>query len=171
LAVTEPTKFFRQHHAVEAPAIDDREFRPGWRVRPKLEQLFIDGAISFAVLRAGMIFRVRAEVVLSQQYPAKWLGVDRGEKNRLGFDMSIVRRRDAIKQLGDLRRKLGGFAIDLLEAHLVDDLDWAELGRRYGVHGKTARTWTIVTLQALAGVLWGKGGHERTLPQLHALPV
>lgn len=154
--MAEPTKYFRQHHAVEAPAIDERAFRPFWRVRTRLDQLLIDGAISFPVWRAGVSFRLLAEIVLSQQYPAKWLGVDRGEQNRLGFDTSIAGRIDAINRLGDLRRALGGFALDLLEAHAVDDLTWAELGRRYGVHGKTARTWTIVTLRALAAVLWGE---------------
>jgi hypothetical protein len=27
-----PTAYFRQHHAVEAAAIDERRFRPYWRV-------------------------------------------------------------------------------------------------------------------------------------------
>ena len=151
--MTEPTKYFRQHHAVEAPAIDEQSFRPFWRVRTRLDQLLIDGAILWPVWRAGMSFRVLAEIVLAAQHGTNRLDYS---DRPAAFDASIARRIDAIKRLGELRRALGGFALDLLEAHAVDDLSWAALGRRYGVHGKTARTWTIVALQALAGVLWGE---------------
>lgn len=151
--MTEPSKFFTQHHAVEAPVIDDVEFRQHWRVCTRLDQLFHDRAISFAEWRAGQAFRTIAERVLATSWPApNW---DTGNSGR-GFDAGLVARHAAITRLHELHDDLGGFAIDLLEMHIVDDLDWTELGRRQGVHAKTARRWTIITLGALASVIWGK---------------
>jgi hypothetical protein len=150
--VSEPTKFFRQHHAVDSPAIDENAFRPYWRVRSRLDQLLLDGAISFPVWRAGAAFRVLAEMVIAELYPAKWL--DQTAKNQLGFGLSLAGRIDALDRLQRVRAALGGFAFELLERHLVDDQSWARLAQRYGAHPKTVRNWTITALQALATVIW-----------------
>jgi hypothetical protein len=64
----------------------------------------------------------------------------------------LARRVDAANQLRAIRAALGGFAFDVLEMHLVEDLAWSELGRRCGVHAKTARNWTITALQGLAAL-------------------
>lgn len=155
--MTEPSKFFTQHHAVEAPTIDERSFRPFWRVRTHLDALLIDGAIGWPVWRAAVEYRTLAEVVLAGQWPAKWLDADQADNSRGGFDVSIAFRIDAVDRLKSIHRALGNFPTGLLQAHLVDDLKWVELGRRYSVHAKTARSWTVVTLGALAEVIWNGG--------------
>ena len=155
--MTEPSPYFTQHHAVEPPAVNEREFRTAWRRRPQLEQLAIDEAISYATFRAGAEFRVLAEIAIIDQWPAKWID-DRG-KGGFRVGALIARRMKALDRLRDIRANLGPWVFGLLERHLVDDLSWAELGRRYGVHGKTARAWTIAALAALATVTW-QGGYR-----------
>jgi len=41
-----PNRFYRQHHEVEAPQVDEKAFRPAWRVRTQLDKLLLDGLIS-----------------------------------------------------------------------------------------------------------------------------
>lgn len=150
----EPSRFYRQHHAVEAPAIDAVEFRPFFRVRPKLEQLLLDRAISIIEYRAGQRFRALAEIVLAGDWPnAQWLDKTR-VNGRGGLDLAISRRVDALNRLDAIRRALGPVGFALLEAHLVDDLTWRAIGARYRRDPKTVRAWTIVALRALAAVMW-----------------
>jgi hypothetical protein len=51
-----PSAFYRQHHVVEAPAIDEREFRPAWRVKTKLMLLIETGRIDRRQLEAAAAF-------------------------------------------------------------------------------------------------------------------
>jgi hypothetical protein len=151
--VAEPNAYFRQHVAVEAPIIDETEFRPYWRVHTRLDALLHDRAINFVEWRAGQAFRSIAETILAKSWPAsKWL--DSGARGSSGFNLSLGVRHDALGRLHKLHDKLGSFAIDLLEAHVVDDESWTSIARRYGVHPKTARTWTVIALRALAAVIW-----------------
>jgi len=148
--MTEPSGFFRQHHAVEAPAIDGAHFRQHWSVVPKLEQLKTDRAISWSVWLAAVEFRRVLEIVLMDQWkPPSFDHVGGGG----GFDPG-PRRIDALKRKAIVRGHIGSWAVDLLELHLVADLPWEDLGRRYGVHRSTARRWTIHTLEVLPYVVW-----------------
>jgi hypothetical protein len=153
--MTEPTKYFQQHHAVEPPAIDGTAFRPYWSVRTRLNDLLRYRAISPIVWRAGIDFRRLAEIVLSEEWPAP--GFQQSGSGSAGFDVAIPRRIDAIDRLHFVRQKIGGFAVDLLEAHTVDDEPWEQMGKRYGVHPKTVRQWTILALNANAAVIWLRG--------------
>jgi hypothetical protein len=152
--MTEPSRYFTQHFAVEAPSIDADTFRAFWRVRHlvRLDGLLRDRAISFPVWRAGVEYRTLAEIRLASIYPAK--GFDQSDAPRSGFDGGIARRIDAADRLVGINRRLGRGRVKLLEAHLVDDLEWAELGRRCHVHAKTARRWTIAALEVLSKVIW-----------------
>lgn len=148
----EPDKFYTQHHAVEAPVIDDSEFRPYWRRCTHLDALLHDRAITIVEWRAGQAFRSIAETVLSANWNiSQWMD---NSRSRRGFDINLGGRHDAINRLHKLHNALGSFAIDLLEVHIVDDISWTELGRRLGVHAKTARSHTILALRALAAVIW-----------------
>jgi hypothetical protein len=40
----------------------------------------------------------------------------------------------------------------IVTAVVVEDLPWCELGKRYGVHAKTARAWAIEAIEVLATV-------------------
>lgn len=157
--MNEPSKFYTQHHAVEAPVIDGREFRSWWTVRKtlRLDELLKDQAITFAMWRAGVSFRLLAEIVAASELPAHWLDSPGGG----GTMDRIVISVDADKKLNNIRREVGRFWFRLLELHLVDDLTWAELGRRLNVHRKTARNWTIAALALLAEVIWSGGRDVR----------
>jgi hypothetical protein len=155
LAVTEPSKFFTQHHAVEAPTIDERSFRPFWRRRTRLDDLLSDKAINLFVWRAGVDYRALAEMRLMDDFPAK--GFDQNETLRAGSDIGIAHRIDTGGRITSINRELDKDHVRLLEAHLVDDLDWAELARRCRVHRTTARRKTIRALKALAEVVWNGG--------------
>lgn len=149
-----PSPYFRQHHAVEAPQIDGAAFRPFWKLRPRLEQLLIDRAISITEYRAGQIFRMLAEIVLAGDWPkSQWLGKTHAN-SRGGLDLAISRRADALNRLHAIRRELGPVGFALLEYHLVDDLSWRAIGARYCRDPKTVRAWTIAALRALAVVMW-----------------
>ena len=152
---SEPSKFYQQHHAVEAPVIDGVAFRPYWRVCTRLDQLLADRAINTTIWRAGVEFRAIAELVMRDQWKAP--NLDRVSGG--GMDMTVPKRIDALKRKASVRRDLGNFAVDLLELHLVGDLPWVQLGQHYGVDRRTARGWTISALQGLACVLWS-GSHE-----------
>lgn len=151
--MTEPSRFFTQHHAVEAPSIDERAFRAYWRVWTRLDQLLADRAINSLTWRAGVEFRRLQELVLTDQWKTPNLDHIGGG----GSDMTMPRRMDALKAVALVRRDIGSFAVDLLELHLVADLPWETLGKQYGVHRKTVRGWTIVALEVLPYVLWQRG--------------
>lgn len=147
--MTDQLRYFAQHHALEAPAINEREYRPFFRVDTRLDQLCASHAISLETWHAAIRFRRSAEIVLAQQWPAKSL--DRGG-NAQASSVMIARRLDAANHIRSVSRAIGAFAVRLLEWHCVDDLPWDEIGQRLNVHRKTARSWTIVALNALAMV-------------------
>lgn len=149
-----PSPYFRQHHAVDDPQIDALAFREWFRVRPRLEQLAFERAISIPEYHAALIFRRLAEIVLAGEWPrTPWLGETTGG-GRAQFDVAIPRYTEALNRLNDIRRELGPFGFDLLEAHLVKDWSWRRLGARLRRDPKTVRAWTIVALRALAVVMW-----------------
>jgi len=152
--VSEPTKYFQQHHAVEAPAIGEHSFRPFWRVRTRLDQLLIDGAISFPVWRAAALFRTLSEIVIADDWPATSMTFSEG--GALGFDVSSIRRIDALNRLHAIRNCVGRTVFAMIERHVVEDQSWTQLAGYYGVHPKTVRSWTIAALQALAAIIWGE---------------
>ena len=52
-----PSAWYRQHHEVEAPRVDDRHFRPAWRVLTRLDGLLADRAITAAEWHAAADYR------------------------------------------------------------------------------------------------------------------
>jgi hypothetical protein len=151
--VNGPNRYFRQHYAVDAPQIDAQWFQPAYRVRPRLEQLEIDRAITPRELLAGRMFRAWAEIVIAGMYPARWFGADQRIVKRSSLDR-ISYRIDASNRLHEIHVALGAWTFGLLELHIVKDLDWTPLGKQLNVHRKTARTWTIDALRQLAGEIW-----------------
>lgn len=144
-----PSPFFRQHHAVEAPLIDNRNFRQAFRVLTKLDQLLFDGAITKPVWRAGTLFRVTAEIVISEDYPNSSMMYNEHGGER---DHTQNHRLDARKRLRVVRAALSDRDHRLLWQHVVEDLNWSEIARRRNVHPKTVRRWTIAALNRLAAI-------------------
>jgi hypothetical protein len=152
--VTEPSRYYTQHHAVEPPAIDALAFRPYWRRRTRLDRLLVNGVITEHEWRAAQHFRGLVEIIRAGDWPAK--AFDRGAHVTGGSARGIERQFDALARLVVLRRELGTFAVDVLEAHIVDDESWVVLAARWCVHPKTARAWTVTIVKALATVIWGR---------------
>lgn len=142
-----PSPFYLQHHDVEAPTVDAEIFHPGWRVRTRLDRLLRDRAITSAEWLAAVAFRTATERVFAVAWPAPlWLGAPGA---RGPADDPIASRLDDLAWLRACRRHLGARICDLVEACVVDDLSWADLGRLYGVDPKTARAWAVLAIRAL----------------------
>src|SRR5262252_8064146 len=58
---TSPSKYRRQHHEIEQPAIDSRHFRPAHRVRATLDKLLLERAITPREWQAGTEYRATVE--------------------------------------------------------------------------------------------------------------
>jgi hypothetical protein len=148
----EPSRFYRQHVALDAPEIDTRSFRPYWRVRTRLDQLLIDRAISHLDWLAGVMFRIWAERALGAAYGGQSLS--RADRSPIDFSLSAVRQIDARGRLHKIRADLGPIIFGLLELHVVEDRNWQDIARTLRCHPTTARKWTIDALRALAAAIW-----------------
>ena len=148
-----PSHFYRQHGEIEAPLIDARHFRPGWRVRSRLDRLFVvDKAISARAYRAGVEFRDLAERAEAGAHPRSFgIGIGRS----LGYTDStdgVQRRIEAQARLQEIALRLGAIPFALLDLAIVKNLAWAAIGRGLDVDPKTARAWAIAAINALAQI-------------------
>ncbi len=146
-----PTPFYLQHHRVEAPSVDERHFRPGWRVLTRLDGLLADGAITVAEWHAAADFRDMAELALGGAASQSVLTSARAAR----YDDSpttdrLIARLDARSWLDEVVRAIGTVPCALIKAFVVDDMSWAAIGRRFDVDPKTARAWVIASIKALA---------------------
>ena len=143
-----PSVHFRQHHLVEAPRIDDRAFRPAWRVRTRLDALLDRRAITPREWRAASEYRSLWEMALGDLLSTPQRGAH-GAGGR-PTDHYMAERLDALRALSAARKRLGAAAWGLIEACVIDDLSWNEIGRCLDVDHKTARAWTITAIKELA---------------------
>jgi hypothetical protein len=148
-----PSVFYRQHHDVEIPRVDDRHFRPAWRVLTRLDGLLADKAITAAEWHAAADFRELWDQVARSALLRSPIGrASMGIAGHRAFDGSLAGDLDASARLRQIRGVLGAWACTLLEAVLVQDLSWAGLGRHYRCDPKTARAWVIAAIKVLATV-------------------
>lgn len=142
-----PTAEFCQHHEVSASAIDAREFRQGWRVKTRLDQLLLAGAIEPAEWMAAIAYRRLYERAFRNLWPNRSLDfrVAGGWRDR-----SIAAQLDALAAQRQLRQRLGPLSCRLIEACVLEDLSWAAIARQLGgMDPKTARTRTIAARRML----------------------
>jgi hypothetical protein len=144
-----PTAFYRQHHVVEAPAIDEREFRPAWRVKTKLMLLVECARIDRRQLEAAAAFKAGARPSAGSA-PRTWLGL-RVDGGRWSDGLVTEWQLDAARRLRDAGLALGNERAKLLIWTLVDDRPWTEIGKRLGL-SKTATGRAVEAIAALA--LW-----------------
>jgi len=147
----EPSAFYRQHFALEAPEVDALSFRPFWRIRTRLDDLLHAGAITHREWFAGVMFRVFSETRYGAAYGSTSFDRVGGSPIR---DNASARRIDAGDRLNRVRAELGPDRIRLLEAHIVADANWRDIAEIWHVHPNTVRKWTIAALKALAEVMW-----------------
>jgi len=148
-----PTPEYRRHHAVEAPVIDEHEFRPGWRRRTRLDQLVDAGAINIREYRAALGFRRTYEAAYRGTLAAStWdrVFVDRGCRRAAVAEMT-EHQAAALTRLAEIRAALGALYV-LLVSVVISDARWCELARQFGIDARTARSWGVASIAALAAV-------------------
>ena len=143
----QPSSHYRQHHDVEAPRVDAREFRQGWRVSARLHGLLVDGLINDEAWQAAIDFRRDWD---------RAYGVGLGASGNLlpsqrsvNAGQFLHHRVDATSRLELLRRVIGGERYWLVEQCAVHDLAWVAIAMRLRVTDKTARTRTALAIRSL----------------------
>jgi hypothetical protein len=148
-----PSALYRRHHDVEAPRVDDRHFRPAWRVLTRLDGLLADKAITAAEWHAAADFRELWDRVSRAALIRSPIGrVSKGTAGHRAFDVLLAGELDAVARLREIRKVLGAWACALLHLSVVRDQSWAALGRQYRCDPKTARAWVIAAIKALRTV-------------------
>ena len=130
------------------PRVDDRQFRPAWRMPTRLDASLADKTITAAECRAAADFRELVDQVRCWAFTrSSAFGTVRAAGNSSGN--WVAGDLDASARLRQIRAVLSAWACTLLEAALVRDLSWAALGRHYRCNPKTARAWVIAAIKAL----------------------
>jgi hypothetical protein len=122
-----PTDFYRQHHTVEAPAIDEREFRPAWRVKSRLMMLVEYGRIDRRQLEAAAAFKGWCEAV-GRHKSSAWLAV-RVDGGRCPDGLIAPNQLEAARRLDAARLALGRDRVKLLFWAIVDELPWDRIAQ------------------------------------------
>jgi hypothetical protein len=149
---TSPTPERARRGQVEPPTIDDREFRPYWRSVAQIDKLLREKVITPREWRAAQRFRALFEIA------------HRGDLSAMAWDKTYLdddcRRRSlaspdqhrltALRHLDEMRAQFGAVAFTLVIMICVDNSCWSQIGRRFRIDPKTARSWTIAALRALA---------------------
>jgi hypothetical protein len=145
-----PSTFYRAHHQVEAPAVDQWEYRPGWRVKTGLDGLLAAGLINGREYRLATEFRRLYEMAhRGAMGGSTWEKVftDRHcRRPQLERSESEI---DALARVRRIEHALGAL-FPLLKMCVVDELTWCEIGRRLAVDARTAKTWAAAAIAALA---------------------
>ena len=146
-----PSIEYRRHHQVEAPAVDQREYRPGWRVKTSLDGLLAAGAITPRQYRIALDFRAAHERAMRGAVRVSRWGavyVDSGCRGSPAAEIS-ERQADALDLVRRVEVVLGSL-YTLLVWLVVDEFCWTEIGRRLSVDRRTAKTWCAGAVAALA---------------------
>ena len=130
------------------PRVDDRHFRPAWRVLTRLDGLLADKAITAAEWHAAADYRELVDPVRCRAFTRSSAFGTVGAA-RSSFGDWRAGDLDASARLRQIRAMLGAWACTLLDAALVRDQSWAALGRHYRCDPKTARVWVIAAIKAL----------------------
>jgi hypothetical protein len=156
-----PSPEFQRHHDIEPPRIDGVAFRPGWRVRSRLDVLRASGMITAAEWLAASEFRnawERAHMGASSTIAAQPGGGGADPHGRLIAGLGAMGR------LRDAERAIGLTATALVHACAVADRPWAEMARAYQCDPHTVRAWTIRAIHALADAWAGAGADAGPRP-------
>jgi hypothetical protein len=143
-----PSAYFRQHGPVEAPAIDERRFRPYWRRRARLDALLAKRSISDLEYRRAVEFRdlfERAETCgfVSSSSTSGSGGGDRS--------ITMARAIDAAAAVRAIRTAIGVRLFWFLCMIAVEDLSFAQIAKRRRIDPKTARARALLAIRRLAG--------------------
>jgi len=154
--MVKPSTEFTKHHDVEAPRVDAAEFRQGWRVRTRLDQLRADGRITRGEWQAATEYRSAFEIARYASPPAAGSGVDHAGSS----DAGLLAKLAAVRRLREVEATIGKLATALVVACVVTDLSWAAIARHCLRNPETVRDWTCLAIRAMA-VAWATPGPRR----------
>jgi hypothetical protein len=148
-----PNQFARQHHEVEAPQVDERAFRPAWRIRTQIDKLALEGKIGGFEWRVAHWLRSCYERAYGGDLrsPMVQLGMA-GRGSHPWRRESSTQRAQAREYLHHVEQVMGPVVYPIVIAVVVEDVSWRELGKRCGVHAKTAKAWAVEAVKVLATV-------------------
>ncbi len=149
-----PDRFLRQHGEIEAPAINDQEFRPAWRRVSRLDQLLRDHVISGREWRCAQGFRSTYEqayrgTLSGQDWNAVYVDQHCRQRSQREPTESAL---DAAGRLMTIRSTLGPCVFAMLVLIVVDDNSWTTIAKHFGVCPKTIKSWSVTALEALAAL-------------------
>jgi hypothetical protein len=149
-----PSPEFRQHHDVDEPRVDERAFRPGWRVHSRFDQLLADRKISRGEWQAGSEYRSARALARSMPGPGApgMVRIVSSDHHDAALD-----RVAAVARVHLVELAIGSFATALVVACVVEDLSWASIGRQCQRHPETIREWTASAIRLLAAA-WARAG-------------
>lgn len=131
----EPSPFYRQHHEVEAPVVDERHFRPAWKIITRLDGLLADRLITAAQFHAAVDFRELYEEVQPRSARSPLAGL----APRVALPDSAFHRLDASKRLMVIQFAIGRRRYTWLVLSIVEDTPWKALARRWRIDHRAAR--------------------------------
>jgi hypothetical protein len=108
-----------------APQVDAAAFRQGWLVQTRLYSLFEAGRIDQTALDAALAWRRWAEVIAPTKVQSWEVRVDMPAGPG---DGGMAHRVDAAGRLRQAAAALGPLRIAILEACVLKDHSWLELG-------------------------------------------
>jgi hypothetical protein len=154
----QPGDAYRQHHDVEAPRVDDRAFRQGWRVVTRLDGLLAEGRITTGTWQAAAEYRDAWDAL-------RQTSTGSGSGGSLHVETNGARDRhpgrlDRIARINAAEHAIGATSAGLCRACILDDVSWHALGQYLGVRNVTARDRTVDALGALA-TAWRDGTTRR----------
>jgi hypothetical protein len=152
-----PTTEFLGQHDVDAPRIDERSFRQGWRIRTRLDQLLADNRITRGQWQAAVSFRDAWDLARTTKRKAPSDAI-RGSG---APGAAMIAKLDAAEMLRIVEVALGEFAVALIRCCAVDDLAWAAIGRQLDRDPETVRDWTVIAIRCL-GRAWAVAERQRS---------
>jgi len=144
-----PLEYPKQHVSLEQPEINEHAFRQAWRVRSRLDKLFVAGEITGYEWRCASEFRTANEIAFESVLRAPLLD---GTGRASGYPANVhpsERHHGALRRLHDLHGRVGRETVRLLEAVIVEDLKWRELGKRLQVQACTSKRRAIAAIKTL----------------------
>jgi hypothetical protein len=121
-----PSEHYRRHHRVEAPQVDDRAFRTGWRVHTRLRGLADAGLIDRQQLDAATSWGRWTERTAAPVTSGWRMKVDGG--TRRAERIVEAHTLDTATKLRACAVALGPERCALLRATVVEDQSWRALG-------------------------------------------
>lgn len=161
--VSTPTAHRAQHvEGIEAPAVDARAFRQGWRITSRLDALHRDGKLTAGEWQAAVEYRAAWCRVLSASprsfAPMRVSGFAGGGADRLAT------LTDTITRLRAVEAHIGATAAILAYWCIVADQSWAATGRKLQRNPETVRDWTTDAIRLLARAWSGARRRPRAKP-------